>query len=55
MFRILLSACCVLVLLQAIGQSVDTTYLRFQLDSIIQDGLDSMAFPGAQVCVMIGG
>jgi CubicO group peptidase (beta-lactamase class C family) len=42
-------------LLKANGQSVDTTYLKLQLDSIIQDGIDSMAYPGAQVCVMIGG
>jgi CubicO group peptidase (beta-lactamase class C family) len=43
------------ILLRANGQSIDTSYIQVQLDSIIQDGIDSMAFPGAQVCVMING
>ena len=41
--------------LNGYGQKADTAFLKHQLDSIILDGIDSMAYPGAQVLIKIGG
>lgn len=37
------------------SQDEDFSEMKFQLDSIILEGIDSMAYPGAQVLVLIGG
>ena len=37
------------------AQSIDSTLLEQRIDSIIQLGIDSMAFPGAQVYISVAG
>lgn len=37
------------------SQDKDYSVMKSQLDSIILDGVDSMAYPGAQVLVLVGG
>lgn len=41
--------------IKLVGQNIDTLYLQEKLDSIILNGLDSAAYPGAQVLVMVHG
>ena len=55
MSRIIFIGVWLLFLLKANGQIIDTIFLRNQLDSIIQNGIDSMAYPGAQICVLVDG
>ena len=55
MIRLLLVLVGCFSLLKANGQEIDTTFLRARIDSIILNGIDSSAFPGAQVCVLING
>jgi len=36
-------------------RSADVTYLEHRLDSLIQNGIDSLAFPGGQLYISVGG